>query len=157
PDESAIINDLRAFLLEVASQPPRLRQDTSLFHKEIGRFTACLDPLPPWLLGLLRWSGEARLGQAMAWAMTLDLVENVAEGGQLRLRLTPDGHRWLSVGLDEQYARAYALLNPIPKRDGDFPVHWRLFASGPASSYYGGVSDVRFLGENIRVQGIEGR
>lgn len=84
-------------------------------------------------------------------------MENVAEGGQLRLRLTPDGHRWLSGGLDEQYTRVYALLNAITRHDDDAPLHWRLFASGPVSSLYGGVSDVRFLGENIRVQGVEER
>jgi len=38
PDGSPIVNDLRAVLLEVASEPPRLRQDQALFHKEIERF-----------------------------------------------------------------------------------------------------------------------
>src|SRR5262249_4873707 len=60
PDESAIVNDLRAFLLEVASEPPRLRLDTGLFQKELERFKAGLDPLPSWLSATLRWSDEGR-------------------------------------------------------------------------------------------------
>src|SRR5262249_46279282 len=105
PDESAIVNDLRAFLLEVASEPPRLRLDTGLFQREFERFKAGLDPLPSWLLATLRWSDEGRLSQALAWARSLGLVEDVAEGAQARLRLNPAGHRWLSSGLDAQYAR----------------------------------------------------
>ena len=68
PDEGPIVSDLRAFLLEVASEPPRLRQDGALFQKEVDRFRATLEPLPSWLLGLLRWSDEGRLSQALAWS-----------------------------------------------------------------------------------------
>ena len=58
PDGSTIVNDLRAVLLEVVSEPPRLRQDQYLFQKEIDRFRAALEPLPAWLLEVLESSDE---------------------------------------------------------------------------------------------------
>ena len=54
PDGSTIVNDLRAVLLEVVSEPPRLRQDQALFQKEVERFQAALEPLPAWLLEALK-------------------------------------------------------------------------------------------------------
>jgi hypothetical protein len=151
PDESAIVNDLRALLLEVASEPPRLRQDNGLFQKEVERFKAGLDPLPSWLLATLRWSDEGRLSQALAWARTLGLVQDVAEGSQVRLRLTPAGHRWLSSGLDVQYAGVYGLVTALPSRSGMPPAYWRLFHNGPDWYYSGILNDTRFLGENLLV------
>ena len=118
PDESLIANDLRAVLLEVASEPPRLRQEGSLFQKEVDRFRTAMEPLPAWLLELLRWSDEGRLTQALGWARALELVKNVSEGTQPRLQLTSKGERWLSSGLDEQYAKMYRLLNAAPTRHG---------------------------------------
>ena len=61
PDGSTIVNDLRAVLLEVASEPPRLRQDHALFQKEIERFQAALEPLPAWFLETLKSSDEAQV------------------------------------------------------------------------------------------------
>jgi hypothetical protein len=149
PEESAIVNDLRDFLLEVASEPPRIRQDAGLFQKEIDRFKANLEPLPSWLTGLLKWSDEGRLGQALAWARTLRLAEDFAEGKQVRLRLASKGHQWLSSGLDAQYASIYGLLNALPTRDTNYSQHWKLFHSGP-DSYSGGIQDdTRFLGANV--------
>ena len=117
PDGSPIVNDLRAVLLEVASEPPRLRQDQALFHKEIERFQAALEPLAAWLLDALKWSDEGRLNQALAWARTLKLVKDVSEGKQLQLHLTPKGYQWLSSGLDEQYTGIYDLLRTLPARN----------------------------------------
>ena len=150
PDESPIANDLRALLLEVASEPPRIRQDSSLFQKEVDRFRTVLEPLPPWLLKLLRWSDEGRLSQALGWARTLELVKYSSEGTQTRLQLASKGERWLSSGLDEQYAKMYRLLNAAPTRH-ELPMsYWRLFATGP--SLYGGISDdTAFLGDTVTV------
>ena len=128
PDESLIANDLRALLLEVASEPPRLRQDNTLFQKEVDRFRTAMEPLPAWLLELLRWSDEGRLSQALGWARALELVQEVSEGMQTRLQLTSKGERWLSSGLDEQYAKMYRLLNAAPSRQGMPTTYWRLFA-----------------------------
>src|SRR5262249_32357823 len=152
PDDGAIVNDLRAFLLEVAAEPPLLRKDHDLFQKEVERFKAALEPLPPWLMELLRWSDEGRLEQALAWARTLRLVEDVSERTQTRLRLTTKGHHWLSSGLDAQYAGVYGLLNAVPSRSGGYTPYWRLFATGKESYYSGFLDDTRFLGENIMVR-----
>src|SRR5262249_60291209 len=82
PDDGPIIGDLRAFLLEVAAEPPRIRQDDDLFQKEVARFQAGLDPLPKWLMELLHWSDDNRLERALAWARTLDFVEHIVDGTQ---------------------------------------------------------------------------
>lgn len=147
PDDSPIVNDLRAFLFELASEPPRIRQDGGLFQKEVERFQASLEPLPPWLLRVLEWSDEGRVNQALGWARTLDLAEEAAEGGQVRLRLASKGHRWLSSGLDAQYAGIYGVLNADPERGSIYSRPWRLFASGPDSYDSGVLDDTRFLGE----------
>ena len=68
PDDGPIVEDLRPFLLEVAAEPPRLRQGKDLFQKELERFRAGLPPLPSWLLELLDWTDETRMGRAIAWA-----------------------------------------------------------------------------------------
>ena len=156
PDDGPIVEDLRAFLLEVAAEPPRLRQDQGLFQKESERFEAGLQPLPSWLLELLRWSDETRLDQALNWARALKLVKDVAEGAQLRLRLTPAGQRWLASGLDAQYAGVYGLLNPIGKLGGLDTYYGELYADGPGSYYYAGIrDDTRFLGQEVMVLKIQ--
>ena len=114
PEEGIIVNDLRAVLLEVAGEPPRLRQDHALFQKESERFQALLEPLAAWLLQTLKWSDEGRLTQALAWARALQLVKEISEGKEIRLHLTPKGHRWLTSSLDEQYAGIYGLLRTFP-------------------------------------------
>jgi hypothetical protein len=155
PDGSVIVNDLRAVLLEVVSEPPRLRQDHALFHKEIERFRAPLEPLAAWLLQALKWSDEGRLNQALAWARALGLVKEVSEGKQLRLHLTPKGHRWLSGGLDEQYAAVYGLLTSPAARHDLYEPHLRYFFAGldPFSNL--GPGDMRFLGEPVSVLKVE--
>jgi hypothetical protein len=151
PEESVIVDDLRGLLLEVAAEPPRLRQDRELFQKEVGRFKAGLEPVPAWLMGMLRGSDEGRLSRALAWARALRLVEDVAEGQQVRLRLTAAGRRWLAGGLDAQYTAVYGLVNPLPTRSGPFTPFGGLFPGG-VDSYYGGIrDDTRFLGEDIMV------
>lgn len=155
PDGSVIVNDLRAVLLEVVSEPPRLRQDHALFHKEIERFQASLEPVAARLLQSLKWSDEGRLNQALAWARALELVKNVPEGKQLRLHLTPRGHRWLSSGLDEQYAGVYDLLTAPAARSDAYAPHLKPFYSGldPFSNL--GSGDTRFLGEAVTVLKVE--
>lgn len=148
PEGSVIAGDLRAFLLEVASEPPRLRQDGDLFQKEVDRFQTGLEPLPVWLMGLLKWSDEARLSQALGWARALELVADVAEGSQIRLQLTAAGHRWLSSGIDDQYARMYGAVNAVKNQGSIYTRPLRLFATGP-DSYGTSYDDSRFLGESI--------
>ena len=155
PDGSVIVNDLRAVLLEVVGEPPRLRQDHALFHKEIERFQAPLEPLAAWLLQALGWSAEGRLNQALAWSRALGLVKEVSEGKQLRLHLTPKGHRWLSGGLDEQYAAVYGLLTTPAARHDMYAPHLRWFFAGVDPFSNLGPGDMRFLGEPVSVLKVE--
>ena len=155
PDGSMIVNDLRAVLLEVASEPPRLRQDQALFQKEIERFQAALEPLPSWLLETLKSSAEGRVNQALAWARTLQLVKDEPEGKQIRLQVSSKGQKWLSGGLDEQYARIYHLLRTFATLDDVYSPHQRsLFPGVDPYSHYG-PGDTRFLGAQATVRKVE--
>src|SRR4029077_1886143 len=117
---NTIADDLRAVLLEVVSEPPRLRQDHSLFHKENERFQASLEPLAEWLLNALKWTVEGRLNQSLACARALQLVKEVSEGKQIRLQLSSKGHQWLSSGLEEQYTGIYDLLSASATRNAAY-------------------------------------
>ena len=162
PEEGLIIGDLRAYLLELASEPAQLRQDHSLFQKEAPRFLAALDPLPGWLTVALKLDDADRINQAHTWAMDLGLASEKSEGSRLRLRLSPKGQEWPTTGLDRQYARVYEALQPVKVRDelanpygysvavlrdleadlDDLPY---------ASSYYSPVGDAGFLGSPLLV------
>jgi hypothetical protein len=151
PDGSVIVNDLRAVLLEMVSEPPRIRQDDALFEKEIERFHASLEPLAAWLVQEMKWSNQARLSEALAWARALGLVKTVSEGKQVRLQLTPEGHQWLSGRLDAQYAAVYRLLTVPGKRDDFYEPHLRWFLAGANPYNPHGPGDVRFLGAPVTV------
>src|SRR5206468_4228996 len=60
PEGGVEVNDLRAFLLELASSPARLRQNQTLYQKEHERFAPALDPLSPWAARFLWLSVETR-------------------------------------------------------------------------------------------------
>ncbi|WP_406701359.1 helicase-associated domain-containing protein (plasmid) [Singulisphaera sp. Ch08] len=149
PSESVIVNDLRGVLLEIASEPPRVRQDQCLFSKEIERFQTVLEPLADWLLKVLRWTNEARVNQAIAWARALQLVNDVAEGMQVLLQLNSRGHKWLSSDLADQYQGIYNLLNADKDRDAMFTMHldWSATRFDDFSNL--SVTDFRFLGEHV--------
>ena len=155
PDGSTIVNDLRAFLLEVASEPPRLRQDQTLFQKEFERFQAALEPLPAWFLETLKSSDEARVNQALAWARTLQLVKDEPEEKQIRLQVASKGQKWLSGGLDEQYAKIYDPLRRLSKRDDDYLPHLRSLFTGFDPFNHYGHDDTRFLGAQALVRKVE--
>jgi hypothetical protein len=158
PDGSVIVSDLRALLVVVVSEPPRLRQDHALFQKESERFLAPLEPLAPWLLPFLKWTDEGRLNQALAWARSLGLVHGVIEEKQHRLFLTPKGQRWLSGGLDEQYAAVYGLLISPGARHDMFEPHLRHFYPGLDPFSDRGPGDMRFLNEAPRPEAeVSGR
>jgi len=151
PDGSAIIDDVRAVLLEVVSEPPRIRQDRSLFQKELDRFQTRLEPLPVWLLQALHWSDEGRLNQALAWSSMLKLVKIVPEKKQARLGLTSKGHAWLASGLAEQYIELYKLLTTFAPGSGHEWPQVGSFSLG--RNPFGGMGhcDRRFLGEDVGV------
>jgi hypothetical protein len=150
PEGSVIVDDLRAFLLEVASEPPRLRQDRALFQKEVERFQEALGTLPSWLSQALSSSPERRLSQAFGWARGLKLVSERMEPKHTLLQISPKGSQWLSANLDEQYRRVFEVFHALP--------------TGRDSYSYGGDSaiwidslggygrgDDRFLGSDVVV------
>ena len=120
PHGSALVSDLRAILLEIASGPPRVRNDYALHQRQVERFLAVLEPLPGWLLDALDWTAEWRLYQALAWASVLQLVKHVPDGRQTQLHLNAHGHRWLASDLEEQYAGVFDLLTRTRATDDLF-------------------------------------
>ena len=149
PDGSPIVNDLRAILIEVASQPPRLRQDQNLFHKEIGRFQTALDPLAAWLLIAMNWSAEGRPNRAIAWARALDLANVAPEGKEIRLHLTHKGQAWLAGGAAED---SLEILQHLRAPEGRFELYWpqlELFLADMDPWENLGPADVRFLGTHV--------
>jgi hypothetical protein len=141
PNASPIVDDLRAFLLEVAGAPPRLRQDRGLYQNEVGRFAAALPPLRPWLLQALRWEDDDRVADALRRARSLELVKEAAAGKERRLELSAEGRRWLAAGVADQIATVYAAFNRRPRGPGErgTPDEWDYDTYEPG--------DRRFLGE----------
>ncbi len=155
PEEGPVLADLRAFLLEVIADPPRLRQARDLFQKEVGRFLKAMEPLPSWLSDRLDWSEEKRVNLALAWARQLELVIDLVEGAQPRLGITVQGQSWLSSGPDVQYASVYRLITSPPSRRGEYIPYWDLFADTTESSFYRAYqNDTAFLGLSLLVQKV---
>lgn len=157
-DTAPLIDDLRAFLLEVASDPPRLRQDGEIFSKETERFYQTMDPLPGWLADHLQVSPESRLDKAYSEASTLKLVKEHREGEkELRLRLTSAGQAWISADAREQYTKIYESFRKLPRQEksyfdyelGDYRNPYASHWSGYYSPYV--LTDRVFLGAEVSV------
>jgi hypothetical protein len=134
PEAGFTVPDLRAFLLEIATLPPKLKQDGSLFQKEVARFLHALDPLPGWLLPV---SGEqaldARLSNAHRWALEMEFVAAPARRTETKvLRLTELGQAWLTLDREAQFAA--------------LATHLR--EEAPAEAYWG-WNDRAFLASSV--------
>lgn len=154
PEGGFFVADLRAFLLEIAGEPPRLRQDKALFQKEVDRFLAALDPLPKWMAEGLGWPAADRLEEAHGWARLMKLVKESAEGKQVELILSPKGEKWLAGPLEDQYASLFELLRARVGRGAIYGEDLWFFYKGVFDPYgYAdrGPSDYRFLGDNVAV------
>ena len=116
PIAGLAVNDLRVFLLEVAGESPRLRQDGGIFQKEEPRFLEALPPHPAWLDDVLKSSKEHRLGSAYLHARTFGFVESEPDDRTRWLRLTGKGRNWLASGLEEQYAKVYEQVRATSKK-----------------------------------------
>ncbi|MDR3632358.1 MAG: helicase-associated domain-containing protein [Isosphaeraceae bacterium] len=136
PEGGTVVSDLRAYLLEVASEPPRLKQDASLFAKEVPRFHDILEPYPRWLPGDWTVRAEDRLHNAARLARQLDLVRPSTDQGGLRLHVTSAGQQWLGGGLETQFVSVYKTFNQRSN-------------AAPYSSYYYGTADTDFLGAPV--------
>ena len=102
-----VTNDLRVFLLEVAGQPPRLRQDGGLFVKEEPRFLEALPAWPDWLYEAISREAPLRVEDAFRWAGDFKFTAREEDERETTLRLTAKGRAWLSSGLEAQYDAIY--------------------------------------------------
>jgi len=155
PNGSMIVNDLRAVLLEVSSEPPRLRQDDTFFQKEIERFQAALEPTPAWFLKAMKWSDGGRLHHALGWARALQLAKNASFAKEIRVHITAKGQRWLSSGLAEQYAEVYDALSSVEARSDVISDRLGSLFPGLDPSNDLRHGDIRFLGESVTVLPLE--
>ena len=137
------VNDLRVLLLDLAGEPPLLRQDGTLFQKEQERFLQALDPLPEGLSQALKLSTGKRLQQALHWAHCVQLVKKGGDSGQSRLGLSVKGERWLAGSLGEQYECLYHFLQSVPSHNDPPPAY--------------SAGDARFLGVNVTAAAVGGQ
>jgi Helicase conserved C-terminal domain len=142
PEGGFEVNDLRAFLIELASGPARVKKDHSLYRKEEGRFAAILTPLPDWAGEWFAHQEGERLRTARYWAACLRLTRVANQAGEEWLQLTSDGQEWLAADLAEQYSRLFQFLRESQEDDrytyryADFlflGTHLRAFAATPGS------------------------
>jgi hypothetical protein len=110
PEGGWHVADLRAFLLEVAAEPPKIRQDGAIFAKDVDRFLGVFAPFPDWLAFFTKRSADDRLDDALLFSQGLKLVRIVVEANRPRLHLSDAGKAWLSSGLDRQYSSLYDFL-----------------------------------------------
>lgn len=156
PEGGPRVDDLRAFLLEVAGEPPRVRQNGGLFSKEDDRFLHALEPLPAWLALALGETREARLEVVYHEAVKEKFVATQAQGKELRLGLTRKGQSWLSAATARQYATLYETLQALPEKGGafdDFDFLDEYESSRYAARYYSSyrLHDESFLGSDVTV------
>ena len=148
PDEGFLVADLRAIVLEVASAPARLRQDGTLFQKELERFDRVLESLPTWFSEPLKLTPAGRRLEGFQMARELKLVKDVKTGKARYLHLSPRGQEWLSDSSDDQYLEVFAFFRaPWKPADPTSNPHGYLSdydSHGPLSR-----SDLRFLGVNV--------
>lgn len=107
PIGGLMVGDLRAFLLEVAGEPPRLRQDGGIFQKEEPRFLAALGPWPDWIYEALQADEEERVEDVYEHARAFKLVESEVDDRQVWLKLSGRGRKWLAAGIEDQYGTLY--------------------------------------------------
>ncbi len=136
PPEGYLLDDLRAFLLELAAGPARCRQQGGLFQKETDRFRACLAPLPAGFLPHQRDSVEYRLSVVESLSNHLKLVRSATHDGGRWLELTQPGKTWLGSSFAQQYRIVYNWFYSTP-------------ASNTHEAYSFGYSDGRFLAAEV--------
>lgn len=146
PEGGWFVADLRAFLLEVAAEPPKVRQDGAIFAKDVDRFLGVFMPFPDWLTAFSKRDNDQRLDDALYFAQALKLVKVTVEADRQRLHLIDAGKAWLSGGLDRQLTTLYDLL-----RDGDKRRRSGSYfdAYDPFDYPYHGATDADFLGVEL--------
>jgi hypothetical protein len=150
PEESLIVEDLRGSLLEIASEPPRLRRDKVLFQKELDRFVESLPTIPEWTAQALGLPLEERLIKAFDWARGLSFVKEKMVRNQLLLEMTSRGNEWLVADLDKQFEHILGVLRTLASSKTPGPSHGSHIAGIDLWDSYS-RSDYRFLGSQIVV------
>ncbi len=156
PAGGTAVNDLRVFLLEVAGDSPRLRQDGGIFQKDAPRFEAALPEWPGWLDKALETDTEGRVDDAYSRAKTFGFIEADSEDKQTWLRLSGKGRNWLAAGLEQQYRILYEALRSYGKKKDPHDYSYdhgdvRFLgvgllttpASGAGSNYYYGYQELK--------------
>ena len=133
-----LINSLRAFLLELVNEPPRLCQNGTLFQKEEPRLRETLEPLPVWLAPSLHPDAEMHLDEVIRWAAQIGLTRSSRETGVKRLEPSQRGQKWLAKDLWEQTIWIYKWFNRLDQREQSVP-------------YYSPSGDHLFLGSSVYV------
>jgi len=144
PASGLVTNDLRVFLLEVAGQPPRLRQDGRLFVKEEPRFLAALPDWPGWIYEVAGTEPEGRVEDAFDRARGFKFTETESDERASTLRLTAKGRAWLASELEDQYAAIYDDFRSIKKKSNPY-------------SYDYSHGDSKFLGIGASVSSQKGK
>lgn len=103
PEGGLWLTDLRGLLLELASAPARLKQDSwVLFQRELPRFGSCCGPVPGWYATQLSRPGEQRLDEILRWAAYFLLVQKDYRPSETWLELSNLGRHWLTLSLEQQ-------------------------------------------------------
>jgi hypothetical protein len=136
--------DLRAFLLELSAQPPKLRRDGGIFQTETSRFLAALTPWLGWVDQALRTNLEERVERAEIQAKFLRFVKIEEQDGRLFLVLTPPGREWLALPIEEQYQTLYAKLRDTARDRRDYD-EYHVFT----------YADTKFLGLDVVVTPVQ--
>ncbi|MGE3820682.1 MAG: helicase-associated domain-containing protein, partial [Isosphaeraceae bacterium] len=159
------VDDLRAVLLEIATEPPRLKKDGEIYARELARFEAALEPFPEWLEKTIGLPLSLRLDRALERARRLKYVRVTTRGGESLCEIDASGNRWLASGLEEQIAQVFELYQRFPSDkylDDYYHILDGVVVPAPDSpltdwvdvysTYLLGKTDTRFLGTFVTVK-----
>ena len=153
PEGGVFVDDLRAFLLEIASDPPRLKADGSLFARELPRFLDAFEEVPEAFRPFLISDQPNRYEFVETRAAGLNMVGLQEAGREERLGLSRAGTKWLASDLAEQYETVYKAYSAKPGNSHD-PLDAVMAMPGPGNGHgdqWYDASDANFLGSHAFV------
>lgn len=161
PSGSPYVDDLRAILLEIAGEPPRLRKDGMLFAKEEERFESALEPWPEWVETVLGQTVGVRMARAFSRAQRLKFLRVTQSGSRSQFEVDSEGKQWLSSSLEAQITYLFDRFRRYPS-EVDYGVSEVVLEPDPSSllsdwvhsymSYDRRGLDARFLGTMLGVK-----
>ncbi len=144
PLSGLCVNDLRVFLLEVAGQAPRLRQDGMLFVKEEPRFLAALPEWPDWVHEALDVEHSRRVDDAFNQSLYFGFAKREQDERMATLVLTGKGRAWLASGLEDQYGTIYETFRAVKAKPDPY-------------AFDDTFGDAKFLGVSVAIFPTKGR